>query len=82
MHILYGMDSIQFSSFTETCSQGSDWQISNIGSGNGLAPNRRQATTWTNDDQVHWRMYAALGEKPIRGYSIPDENLVDMNMYM
>ena len=27
-------------------------------------------------------MYAALGEKPTRGYSIPDENLVDMNMYM
>ena len=30
-------------------------------SGNGLAPNRRQATTWTNDDPVHWRIYAALG---------------------
>ena len=24
-------------------------------------PNRRQAITWTNDDPVHWRIYAALG---------------------
>ena len=24
--------------------------------------NRRQAITWTNDDPVHWRIYAALGE--------------------
>ena len=32
-----------------------------IGSRNGLAPNRRQAITWTNDDLVHWRIYAAIG---------------------
>ena len=32
-----------------------------IGSGNGLAPNRRQAITWTNADPVDWRIYAALG---------------------
>ena len=25
-----------------------------------LAPNRRQAITWTNVDPVHWRVYAAL----------------------
>ena len=24
-------------------------------------PNRRQAIIWTNDDLVHWRIYAALG---------------------
>ena len=28
---------------------------------NGLAPNRRQAITWTNADSIHWRIYAALG---------------------
>ena len=28
---------------------------------NGLAPNRRQAITWTNVDPVQWRMCAALG---------------------
>ena len=28
---------------------------------NGLAPNTRQAIIWTNDDTVHWRVYAALG---------------------
>ena len=31
------------------------------GSSNGLAPDRRQAITWTNDDPVHWRIYAVLG---------------------
>ena len=25
------------------------------------AHNRRQASTWTNADPVHWRMYAELG---------------------
>ena len=30
-------------------------------SGNGLAPKSRQAITWTNDDPLHWRIYAALG---------------------
>ena len=28
-----------------------------IGSGNGLAPYRRQAITWTNDDSLHWRQW-------------------------
>ena len=32
-----------------------------IGSGNGLAPNRRQAIIWTNADPVQRRIYAALG---------------------
>ena len=27
----------------------------------GLAPNRRQAITGTNDDPVRWRIYVALG---------------------
>ena len=26
-----------------------------------MAPNRRQAITWTNAGPVHWRIYAALG---------------------
>ena len=32
-----------------------------VGSGNGLAPTRRQAITWTNTEPFHWRIYAALG---------------------
>ena len=32
-----------------------------VGSGNGLAPNRRQAITLINADPVHRRTYAALG---------------------
>ena len=34
---------------TEMCSLWSNWQYVIIGSGNGLAPNRRQALIWTND---------------------------------
>ena len=37
--------------FTEMYSQESNWQYSNIGSDNGLAPTRRQAIIWTNDDK-------------------------------
>ena len=28
-----------------------------IGSGNALAPVRRQAITWFIDDSLHWRIY-------------------------
>ena len=37
-----------------------------IGSGNGLVPNRRQAIAWTNDDPVHWHIYAALGGNELK----------------
>ena len=36
--------------------------VRELGSGNGLAPNRRQAITWTDADSVNQRIYAALGE--------------------
>ena len=49
------------SNFTEICSQESDWHYASIGSGNTVL-NRRQFITWTNDDPVHRRIYAALGE--------------------
>ena len=38
--------------------------------GNSLAPNRRQAIIWTNDDQVHRRIYAALGEMSYLSFMI------------
>ena len=38
--------------FTEVYSQGFNWQLVNIGSGNGLVPNRQQAITWTNAAKV------------------------------
>ena len=47
--------------FKGICSQGSDWQWVIIGSSNGLPPNRRQAMTWTNDDQVLWLHMASPG---------------------
>ena len=49
------------SNFTEVCSQGVNRQKVSVGSGNGLAPNRRQAIIWTNADPGLWRKYAALG---------------------
>ena len=49
------------SNFTEVSSLGSSWQEVNIGSGNGLAPRRRQAITWTNDDQDFF-----MSNKPCR----------------
>ena len=47
--------------FPDICSQVSNWPYSSIGSGNDMAPYRRQAITLTNDDPVYWRIYAALG---------------------
>ena len=41
-----------------------------FGSGNGLAPNRRQAITWTNDDPVQWRIYAALEGDGLTWYKL------------
>ena len=41
--------------------QESNWEQTSIGSGNGLAPNRRQAITWNNDDPVHWCIYVEVG---------------------
>ena len=38
----------------EICSLRFKWQDVIIGSGNGLVPNRHQAITWNNDDQIHW----------------------------
>ena len=37
-------------------------QLSSIGSGNGLGPNRRQAIIWANAYPVHGYIYATLGE--------------------
>ena len=42
------------------------WQWASVGLGNGSAPSRRQAITWTNDEPVRWRIYAVLGgDEPI-----------------
>ena len=40
--------------FTVFFSYGSCWLQASIGLGNGLAPNRKQAITWTNADQDSW----------------------------
>ena len=50
------------SNFTEICYQRCSQQWSNIGSDNGLAPNRRQAIIWTNDGLIYWNIYVSLNE--------------------
>ena len=72
--------------------QESNWQYASIGSGNGLAPNRRQAITWPNADPVHWHMYAALGGDELNHYwsngtdkllhsSYPEDDYMDVIIY-
>ena len=31
-----------------------------------LAPNKRQVITWTNDDPVHWHIYASLDPNELK----------------
>ena len=50
-----------YETFTELCSQGSNWQQPSIGLDNGLAPDMRQAIIWTIADTIYGRIYAALG---------------------
>ena len=57
------------SNFPEICSQESNWQYPSISSGNGLAPDRRQAITWTKADpklNQSWRIFTSL-----RRYTCP-----------
>ena len=41
--------------------KGPNGQYANIGSGDDMASNRRQAITWGISDPIHWRIYAVLG---------------------
>ena len=49
------------SNVIEICSNESNWKYASIGSGNCLAPKRRQAIIWTNAEPIHWRIYVAQG---------------------
>ena len=65
------------SNFTEICSLVSNWQEVSIGSGNGVAPSRWQAITWTNADQVHQRIYATLGGDEVRRVAVVINHIGD-----
>ena len=53
---------LQFNSnVNELYSTGSSPQYAITGLDNSLAPNGWQASNWTNDDQIQWRMYASPG---------------------
>ena len=56
--------------FTKICSHESNWQKGYIDSGNGSAPNREEAITWSNDDPVDWGIYTALGGDELTHYMI------------
>ena len=47
-------------------------QLTIMGWGNGLAPSRWQAITWTNVDLVPWRIHAALGGDELRSTVLYD----------
>ena len=36
------------------------WDV-DIGSGNGMAPNKRPGTIWSIDSLAYWRIYGPLG---------------------
>ena len=40
-----------------------DSNFTDVCSGNGLTPSRRQDTTCTNAEPVHWRIYMILGDE-------------------
>ena len=48
-------------------SQDSAEQLTNLGSDNGLSPNRQQAIIWTNDSIVSWRIYMSHGSRKTSG---------------
>ena len=52
---------LKFHFVPQVCFPGVSWQYSNIGSDNGLAPNRQHAIIWTNDALGCQRIYASLG---------------------
>ena len=54
--------------FTEGYSDGSSWQEVIIDAGNGLAPNRCQAISCTNDDPIKWWIHASLSLNIFRIY--------------
>ena len=54
------------SNLSEVCFQRFNWQQDSIVSVYVMAPERRQAITWTHADPVHRRIYAALGETWVR----------------
>ena len=45
-------------------------KYSNTGSGNGLAPDRREAIIWTNDNLVYWRTYASLSRDELKAQPV------------
>ena len=56
-------------------------------SGDGLAPNRRQAITWNSDDPVEWHIYASPGLNELivtkcQHYNNMRFVLMDMNHWM
>ena len=54
-----------YQTFTEVCSLWYNWDKVSIGSVNGLAPNRWQAITYSNDDPVCWCIQVSPGRNSL-----------------
>ena len=48
---------------------GSNWQLDNIGPGNGLAHVRRQDIIWADDDLVLWHIHTSVGLNEFRQFA-------------
>ena len=60
------------------CVPGSlNWKKVIIGSNNGLAPNRCQAITWTNDDKILWHHMVSLGHNELRSCETSNPSAYD-----
>ena len=51
-----------------------NWQYGNIGSDNGLAPNRRQAIIWDNDGIGYQRVYELMWR--LSNYALQVEDII------
>ena len=67
----YWMKCIDFDQqFIAVCSLWSNWWYSGTGSDNGLAPTRRPAIIWTNDDLDYRSIYVSLRLNKLTLYTI------------
>ena len=57
MAAIFSDDIFKYIFLNEVCAWGSNQKYPSIGSDNGLAPVRRQAIIWINEDLLHWRIY-------------------------
>ena len=61
--------------FVEIYSLWYNLQCVNTVSDNGLVPTRRQVIVWSNDDPVHWRIYASPGINELTHFKLDPDSV-------